>query len=203
MIVGFSSDFASLMAAAFSSVITSPHNRYFILALKKPAVAKPLSIFGATGYNIVIMKVIFLKNVANMAKAGEVKEVANGYGRNFLLPRNLALLATSSAIKTAEVQIQKEREKQALFAAELDQLAQQLEGFAVNFKAKVVEEDRLYGSIRDGDIADELSQLTGLEIERKQVELEEPIRHLGEYEVTVRLSKDLAPTIKVIIAQED
>lgn len=165
--------------------------------------AKPLSIFGATGYNIVIMKVIFLKNVATVAKAGEVKEVANGYGRNFLLPRNLALLATPSAIKTAEVQIQKEHEKQALFAAELDQLTQQLEGFAVSFKAKVVEEDRLYGSIRDGDIADELSQLTGLEIERKQVELEEPIRHLGEYEVTVRLSKDLAPTIKVIVAQED
>jgi len=149
------------------------------------------------------MKVIFLKDVPNVAKAGDVKAVADGYGRNFLLPRKLALLATPSALKAAEVQIQKDRQKEAQFAAELSQLAEQLEGFAITFQAKVVEEDRLYGSIRDSDVADELSQLTGIEIEKRQVELEEPLRHLGEHEVVVRLGKDLAPTIKVIITQEE
>ncbi len=149
------------------------------------------------------MKVIFLKDVANVARAGEVKEVAGGYGRNFLLPRKLALLATPSALKTAEVQIQKDREKQQRFVAELSQLAQQLEGFPITLKAKVVEEERLYGSIRDADIADELSRLTGLDIERRKVELEEPIRQLGEYEVPIRLDKDLAPTIRVIVAREE
>jgi len=149
------------------------------------------------------MKVIFLKDIAKVAKAGEIKQVADGYGRNFLLPRKLALLATPSALKAAEIQIQKEREEQQRFATELSQLAQQLEGFSITFKAKVVDEDRLYGSIRDSDIADELSRLTGLDIERRKVELEEPIRQLGDYEVPIRLDKDLAPTIRVIVAQEE
>ncbi len=149
------------------------------------------------------MKVIFLKDIAKVAKAGEIKQVADGYGRNFLLPRKLALLATPSALKAAEIQIQKEREEQQRFATELSQLAQQLEGFSITFKAKVAEEDRLYGSIRDSDIADELSRLTGLDIERRKVELEEPIRQLGDYEVPIRLDKDLAPTIRVIVAQEE
>ena len=162
-----------------------------------------LSVLPAAGYNIAIMKVVFLTDVARVARAGEVKEVADGYGRNYLLPRKLALLATPSALKEAEVRVDKEREKLDRFTAELGQLAEQLEGFVISFKAKVQEEEKIYGSIRDSDIADELSQLTGLEIEKKKIELEEPIRHLGEHEVTVRLSKDLAPTIKVIVAQEE
>ncbi|RLC94190.1 MAG: 50S ribosomal protein L9 [Chloroflexi bacterium] len=149
------------------------------------------------------MRVVFLENVPNVARAGEEKEVADGYGRNFLLPRKLALLATPSARRAAELEVRKRQERQERFAAELGILAQQLEGHVLTFKAKVVEEERLYGSIRDSNIAEELSRLTGLEIERKQVELEEPIRQLGEYEVTVRFGKDLAATIKVIVAQEE
>ncbi len=149
------------------------------------------------------MRVVFLEDVPNVARAGEEKEVADGYGRNFLLPRKLALLATPSARRAAELEVRKRQERQERFAAELGILAQQLEGHVLTFKAKVVEEERLYGSIRDSNIAEELSRLTGLEIERKQVELEEPIRQLGEYEVTVRFGKDLAATIKVIVAQEE
>lgn len=152
---------------------------------------------------IMPMKVIFLQDVPRVAKAGETKQVANGYARNFLIPRKLALLATSSALKEAELHIQRESEREQQFAAELSELAQQLDGYAINLKAKVVEEDRLYGSIRDSDIADQLSQLTGVEIEKRKIDLEEPIRTLGEHEVTVRLSKDLAPTIKVIVAREE
>ena len=146
---------------------------------------------------------IFLKDVTSVAKAGQIKEVADGYARNFLLPQKLALLATPSAVKAAQIQIQKERGGDQLFAAELSQLAQQLEGISISFKAKVVEEDRLYGSIRDSDIAADLSRLTGSEIEKRQVELPEPIHRLGEHEVAIRLSKDLAPKIKVIVAREE
>ena len=146
---------------------------------------------------------IFLKDVTSVAKAGQIKEVADGYARNFLLPQKLALLATPSAVKAAQIQIQKERGGDQLFAAELSQLAQQLEGISISFKAKVVEEDRLYGSIRDSDIAADLSRLTGSEIEKRQVELPEPIHRLVEHEVAIRLSKDLAPKIKVIVAREE
>jgi len=149
------------------------------------------------------MKIVLLEDIANVGRAGEVKEVADGYGRNFLLPKQLALLATPSALKAVEAQLQKKREKQQRFAAELTKLAQQLEGLLITFKEKASSEDRLYGSVRDSDIARELNQLTGLDIAREKIELEEPIRQLGEYEVTVRFSQDLAPKIKVIVTREE
>lgn len=149
------------------------------------------------------MKIVLLEDIANVGRAGEVKEVADGYGRNFLLPKQLALLATPSALKAVEAQLQKKREKQQRFAAELTKLAQQLEGLLITFQEKASSEDRLYGSVRDSDIARELNQLTGLDIAREKIELEEPIRQLGEYEVTVRFSQDLAPKIKVIVTREE
>jgi len=149
------------------------------------------------------MKIVLLEDVANVGRAGEVKEVADGYGRNFLLPKKLALLATPSALKAAEVQLQKEKEKQQHFDAEITKLAQQIEGLLITFKERVSSEDRLYGSVRDSDIARELSQLTGLDIAKEKIELEEPIRQLGEYEVAVRLSEDLAPKIKVDVTKEE
>ncbi len=148
------------------------------------------------------MKVVLLKSLPSVGKAGEVKEVADGYGRNFLLPKGLATLATPPALKKAERRVQQEAQKQQQFAAELSQMAQQLDGFSITFKAKVAAEDRLYGSIRDADIAKEISQLTGFDIDRGKVELEEPIRQLGSYEVTVKLGKDLSPKIKVIVEEE-
>ena len=149
------------------------------------------------------MKVVFLKDVPPAGKVGEIKEVADGYGRNFLLPRKLAALAKPSALKTLESQIKKEIENQKRLDAELFDLAQQLEGLSISLSARVVEEERLYGSIRDNDIAAEINSLTGIDIDRRKIELEEPIHQVGEYELTVRLSRDLAPKIKVIVAAEE
>jgi len=152
------------------------------------------------------MKVVFLQDVSPIGKMGEIKEVADGYARNFLLPKKLATLATPSALKAAELQaelqLQKKREKQQHFAAKISEIAQKLEGLLITFKAKVVGENRLYGSIRDSDIAAELSQSTGFDIDREKVELKEPIRQLGSYEVPVRLSEELAPRIKVVVEEE-
>ncbi len=149
------------------------------------------------------MKIIFLKDVPPTGKVGEIKEVADGYGRNFLLPRKLAALAKPSALKALEVEIKKEIENQKRLDAELRDLAQQLEGLSISLKARVVEEERLYGSIRDNDIAAEINRLIGFDVDRRKIEIKEPIQQVGEYEVTVRLNKDLAPKIKVIVAAEE
>ena len=149
------------------------------------------------------MKVLLIKSVANIGRVGEIKEVADGFGRNYLIPNKLALLATPSALKTAEAQLQKERQEEERFAAELSKLAQQLEGFPIAFKAKVRSNERLYGSIRDSDIAAELTQLTGLDIDKSKIELEEPIHQLGEYEVAIKLGKDLRLKVKVTVTKEE
>ena len=149
------------------------------------------------------MKVVFLKDVTRVGRAGEVKEVADGYAKNFLLPKKLALPATPSSIKMAEALLRKEEQGQQLHAEELVEVARQLEGLSLDFKMKVMEEGRIYGSIRDNQIAEELKRLTGIDIERTRIELLEPIRQLGSYELTIRLGRDLAPKVKVVVTGEE
>jgi len=145
------------------------------------------------------MKVIFLQDVPNVAKAGEIKEVAAGYGRNFLIPRKLALLADSQALSQLKTGDKAEVQRNT----ELVELAEQVEGKEVNLKARVGAKDRLYGSITTADIAAELRQTTGLVIDKRKIELEEPIRKLGSYEVTIRLAKDIVPKIMVTVTEEE
>jgi len=148
------------------------------------------------------MKVVLLQDVARLGQAGEVKEVADGYARNFLLPKGLAEFASPSLLKRAEERRQAEARRQRLADAELAGLAQSLEGMVVSLKAKVGAQGRLYGAITAGDIADELHRVTGQDIDKKKIELEEPIHQLGEYEVVVRLSRELAPKIRVVVEEE-
>ena len=149
------------------------------------------------------MKVIFLEDMPNVAEAGEIKEVADGYGRNFLIPQKLAMLASSSAISTIEVQRRIQTKKEATLAVEVLELANQLEGKEVILKAKVGAKDKLYGSITSADIAFELEKAAGLIVDKKKIELTEPIRQLGSYEVTIRLAKDIVPKIKVTVTEEE
>ena len=145
------------------------------------------------------MRVIFLENVPNVASAGETKEVADGYGRNFLIPKKLALLADSPDAAQISVQLKAILKKTT---EELAGLAQQIEGKEVTIKAKVGAKDRLYGSITSADIAAELESVTGLAIDKKKIELAEPIRQLGSHEVVIRLGKDATPKIKVTVTAE-
>ena len=149
------------------------------------------------------MKVIFLEDVPNVARAGETKEVANGYGRNFLLPKKLALLASSSAINIIEIQRKIRTKNQIKVEAEILEVANQLEGREVALKARVGAKDRLYGSITSADIASELESTAGLVIDKRKIELAEPIRELGSYEVTIRLAKDIVPKIRVMVTEEE
>jgi len=147
------------------------------------------------------MRVIFLEDVPNVARAGEIKEVANGYGRNFLIPKKLALLVTSPATSRPEVQRKLTTQNQT--EDELVKLANQLEGREVTLKARVGAKDRLYGSVTSADIVAELQNIAGVAVDKRKVELAEPIRQLGSYEVAIRLAKDIVPRIKVTVTAEE
>jgi large subunit ribosomal protein L9 len=149
------------------------------------------------------MKVVFLQDVPNVARAGETKEVANGYGRNFLIPQKLALPASSPATSVIEAQRKIIARNQQQTETEVVELANQLDGREVFLKAQVGVKDRLYGSITNADIAAELESVTGLVIDKKKIELAKSIHQLGSYEVTIRLAKDVLPKIKVTVTEEE
>jgi large subunit ribosomal protein L9 len=148
------------------------------------------------------MKVIFLEDVSGKAKAGEIKEVAKGYAKNFLLPRGLALAATSTAMKQAESGLQKGKNQEGLDQAKLAELAGLIEGKEIHFKARVGTGDRLFGSITAADIAEELSQAIGSSLDKRKIDIDKPLRKTGSHEVIIKLAKDLEPRITVIIRPE-
>ena len=149
------------------------------------------------------MKVIFIQDIPNVARAGEIKEVARGYGRNFLIPQKLALLASSPAISLVEAQRKISARNQQQTEAEIAELASQLEGKEVLLKAQTGAKERLYGSITNADIAAELENSTGLVIDKRKIELDKPIHQLGSYEVTIRLAKNVLPKIKVTVTEKE
>ena len=148
------------------------------------------------------MKVIFLEDMPNVAKAGEIKEVSDGYGRNFLIPRKLAILAKPGAMKTVEKQIEIIARKKAREEDDMRALATLFEGKEITIQARAGANERLYGSITAADIAAEIEKLVGVAIDKRKVELGEPIHKLGGYEVVVRLGKDIVPKIKVTVAEK-
>jgi len=145
------------------------------------------------------MKVIFLQDVPRVAKAGEIKEVASGYGRNFLIPQKLAMLASPQAMSLAETQRRAKARQQAESEAEFLELARELEGREIILEARVGAQEHLYGSITNADIAAGLESSAGLVVDKRKIELAEPIRELGSYEVAVRLAKEIVPQIKVTV----
>jgi large subunit ribosomal protein L9 len=145
------------------------------------------------------MKVVFLHDVPNVAKAGDVKEVADGYGRNFLIPRKLAALASPQAIS----QVKTGEKVQARTDEELTELASRLEGKEVSLKAHAGAKERLYGSITSADIAAELESATGIAVDKRKIELDKPIHKLGSYELTIKLGKDITPKITVKVIEEE
>jgi len=148
------------------------------------------------------MKVVLLQDVPRLGEAGEVKDVAVGYARNFLLPKGLAETATNAVLKRVEARLQKEDRRQAQVEVEMANTSHTLDGVQITLKAKVGEQERLYGSITSGDIAAELQRVMGLEIDKRKIELEEPIRQVGDYEISVRLSKEFVPKIRVMVEEE-
>lgn len=147
------------------------------------------------------MKVLLLKDVYKLGHAGDVKKVADGYGRNYLIPQGLAALATSGAVKQSETLRQNAAITRAKLNAELSGVADKLNALTLTFAVKAGETGKLYGSITSAQIADEIKKSAGLEVDRRNVG-HQPLRELGEFRVPVRLTTDLIPAVKVIIHRE-
>jgi len=143
------------------------------------------------------MKVILTKDIQGTGKAGEVKDVADGYARNFLIPRKLAIPATGGALKTVEQRKAAEEKRAATEEASARALADRLTSAPVVLTARVGDQGRLYGSITSADIADQLSSHLGQPIDKRKIDLDEPIRQLGTHEVTIRLHRAVSATVKV------
>ena len=148
------------------------------------------------------MKVIFIQDVPNAGRSGEIKEVSNGYGRNYLIPKNLAVLADANAVNTIEAQIKVQAKHRAETETELKALGEMIEGQEVVVEARSGGKERLYGSITTADIAEALEKSTGLVIDKRKIEVDESIRQIGSYEVAIRLTKDIIPKITVTVVEK-
>lgn len=149
------------------------------------------------------MKVIFLEDVPNVGNAGQIKEVSDGYGRNYLIPRKLASPARPQDIRDVEAQIKARARQAAKTEAEMKALAGILDGKEITLKARAGAQERLYGSITAADISAGLEASLKTAVDKRKIELTEPIHQLGAYDVPIRLGKDILATIKVkVIADE-
>jgi large subunit ribosomal protein L9 len=149
------------------------------------------------------MDVLLLKDVEQLGQAGDIKKVADGYARNYLLPRNLVVVATPGAVKQAEQMRQATATREAKALSEAQALAQELDGTIVSFEARAGEGDRLYGSITNVNIAEALEEKTGHEVDRRKIDLEEPLKELGTHAVTIRLAPEAEAKVTVVIEREE
>jgi large subunit ribosomal protein L9 len=147
------------------------------------------------------MRVLLLKDVYKLGHAGDVKKVADGYARNYLIPQRLATLATVAAVKQAETLRQNAAIVRAKLNTELSGVAEALNGLTVTFAVKAGETGKLYGSVTPAQIADEIKKVSGLEVDRRNVG-QQPLREIGEFKVPVRLTTDLIPNVRVLIHRE-
>ncbi|KKO54384.1 50S ribosomal protein L9 [Paenibacillus sp. DMB20] len=147
------------------------------------------------------MKVIFIKDMKGQGKKGEVKEVSEGYATNFLFPRGVARPATEGNMKTLEQQNASEQKRKQQEKEDAVALGKQLEEMTVTLKAKSGEGGRLFGAITSKQIAEALAAQK-IKIDKRKIELSEPIRHLGVTQVPVKLHPDVKATLKVQITEE-
>jgi large subunit ribosomal protein L9 len=147
------------------------------------------------------MKVLLLQDVYNLGRAGDIKKVANGYGRNYLIPQGMAVLATPGSLKQAERIREKADMRRAILNEELAGVAEALKGMQLLFPARAGETGKLYGSVTTQMIAEELTQKLDVEITKRMVD-SQPLRLLGMHTVNIHLTIDLIPHISVVIYRE-
>jgi len=148
------------------------------------------------------VKVVFLNDVEGSGRVGEIKNVADGYARNFLLPQGLAAPATADAIKRAEAKAAAEARRQATLDEQAQALAEKLAGSAIIIVAKAGRRGRLFGSVTQADIAQEITNILGQEVDRHQVLLAEPIKEVGTHEFALQLTRNVQPTISLEVLAE-
>ena len=143
------------------------------------------------------MKVVFLEEVEGTARTGDVKNVSDGFARNFLLPRKLAAPATEHYITIAQAKATKELRHQAKLDEGAQKLLPQVDGKTITIEVRVGDQEKLFGSVTSRDIAELLSAETKIDIEHRQIDLKQPIRDLGEHQVKVKLTRNVIGTVTV------
>ena len=147
------------------------------------------------------MEVILKEDVAKLGNRGDVVKVAEGYGRNYLLPKKLAIEATSANKAVIEQMKASAVRKSAKDKTDAEALAKQFEGVSVSFARKVGDKDHLFGSVTSSDIASELTK-QGFNVDRRKIHLDDPLKTLGEFHVPVKLHRDVTAHVKVVINKE-
>lgn len=147
------------------------------------------------------MDILLLEDVYNLGRAGDIKKVANGYGRNYLIPQGLAVPASSAAVKQAERIAEEANKRREVLNEEMSSVAEQVAEVQLIFPARAGETGKLYGSITTQAIAEQLSEKLGIEIDKRQIH-SQPLRLLGMHTVAVRLTIDLIPEFSVVIYRE-
>jgi large subunit ribosomal protein L9 len=143
------------------------------------------------------MKVVFLEEVEGTARTGDVKNVAGGFARNYLLPRKLAAPATEHYIAIATAKATKEARRQSKLDEDAQRLLPQVDGKAITIEVRVGEQDKMFGSVTARDIAEQLTALTKIDLEHRQIDLKQPLRELGSHPVKVKLTRNVIATVTV------
>ncbi|MBU1167476.1 50S ribosomal protein L9 [Patescibacteria group bacterium] len=149
------------------------------------------------------MKIILKENNKNLGEKGEIKMVADGYARNFLIPKKLAVQATKKSLEEREVWMKDEKKKEEKFVGQAEDLLKKLEKMDINILSKAKEDGSLFGSVKEQHIADEISKELGKDFKTKFIDLEAPLRKTGDHQVKVKLAPKKEALIKVTIKPEE
>jgi large subunit ribosomal protein L9 len=147
------------------------------------------------------MQLILLENVPSLGKAGDLVKVSDGYGRNYLIPQKKALLATEKSLKVIEHQKRQVQQRMEKTKKDAEKMAQQIEKLSCTFTKTVGESGKVFGSVTSMDIENYLKE-NGMEVDRKKISLEEPIKNLGMFTVPIKLHSEVAAYLKVWVVQE-
>lgn len=148
------------------------------------------------------MKVLLVQDIDKLGQAGEVKEVAGGFGRNYLIPKGFAVLATRSQVRQAEERLRAQKKREEVARRDAQGIANQIGGKTLRFEARVGELGRLYGSVTSSDIASKIQEQIGIEVDRRKIELDEPIKRIGIYPVTIRIMGGIEAVVNVVVEAE-
>ena len=148
------------------------------------------------------MKVLFLKEVTGTARAGDVKEVAPGYARNFLFPKHLAVVADERVVDQVRKREEAGRRRAEKELNDARDMAQRMRKLTVTVYAKTGEGGRLFGSVTNTDVAQQLKREAGIDVDKRKIEIDPPIKSLGPHEVQVELHPEITETLKVVVAAQ-
>ena len=148
------------------------------------------------------MKVILTENVPNLGQIGDIVKVAPGYARNYLIPKGLALEASTSKIRELEHHKRMLAQKRERVRRQMQSIAEKLSQVTLTFSRKVVEEDKLYGSVNVADIHKAL-QDQGFDVDKRIIQLDQPIKQLGEFTVPLKVDADISAELKVVVTKEE